>query len=322
MTHLTDFRPASYPELMPARLITSLPELEDLRPMWQKLEQGEGYTRFQSFEWNLLAARIMGNREVPVFAVTETGNGAAIIPAVQVGDELSLAGETLFDYRTVLSCGEPDAMHPAWSELSSMGLPLRFTAYREGTRTPHSRVLLEEFVAAPAVLSEVGMESHPRLERYLVALKRSGCELRRHSGPSRRLLDHIYVEKSKQPGSLFTDSLRRELAIQMFLAIDSTCEVFTIETAGTLVAALVTFLERNWRRCYTTYFHPAWAKYSPGTVLLDEAVETTIAEGRDCDLMTGEQAYKTRLANSRVHLYRASISVDVLRGQSASAEAA
>lgn len=322
MTHLTDVRPASYPEFMPARLVTGLQEIEKLRPLWEHLANRPANTRFQSFGWNLLAARVMRDRETVVFAVAETDSCAAIIPAVRVGEALSLAGETLFDYRTVLAGNELSALDAAWRKLSELGLPMRFTAYRDATLPPHPQARFEEFVAAPAALRNSGVQSQPRLDRYLRALVRNGCALKRYSAPPRQLLRYIYSEKSKQQGSLFADPLRRELAIEMFSAACTECEVFTLETAGTLVAALVTFLDGDWRHCYTTYFHPAWSKLSPGMVLLHEVVKTTLVEHRDCDLMTGEQDYKTRLANARVQLYRATISVEAMKGTSAAVEAA
>ena len=87
----------------------------------------------------------------------------------------------------------------------------------------------------------------------------------------------------------------------------SSCEVFTLENdTGTLIAGLVTFRDRNVRRFYTIYFNPEWARYSPGVALLYEVTARSLAEGLSCDYMTGEYAYKLRLANSSRLLCKAS----------------
>ena len=74
----------------------------------------------------------------------------------------------------------------------------------------------------------------------------------------------------------------------------SACQIFTLETASTLVSALVAFQDGNMRRFYTTYFDAAWAHYSPGVALLFEATRLSLAEGLGCDYMTGEQEYRRR----------------------------
>lgn len=296
------------------RLIRNHHELEEIRPLWEYLYSSGNYTIFQSFEWNRLAARIFGERESPVVVAVGCENGAAIIPACANGSGgLSLLGETLFDYRGVLHAGDPAVLEDAWRMLASESGDCKFTAHREGMVVSHPGVELSEFVGAPAAVRSLPYEEQPRLERYLRAMQREGCVFRQ-SRADRRLLEFIYGEKGKERGNLFADPLRREMAVGMCESTGNRCEVFTLESAGTVVAALITFLDGDWRRCYTTYFDRRWSQFSPGTALLYRVVTETLDEGRDCDLMTGEQPYKTRLANSRVQLYRATVSVEAMRG--------
>jgi CelD/BcsL family acetyltransferase involved in cellulose biosynthesis len=309
---------------MRTQLIRNPNDLTPIRPLWNRLHAAGGHSLFQSFAWNLLAAKYFADRELPAVAVAEGDSGAAIIPAcVRDDGSLSLLGETLFDYRRILHCGEQAALTAAWQCLAVLNKSLHYTAHRDGDALPSPSTTLNEFAAAPAVLRSLPVARHPRLERYLRALKKQGCELRRYPRPDHDLLRYIYAQKAAQQGSLFADTARQQMAVAMLESIGTRCEVFTLETAGTLVAALITFIDGGWRRCYTTYFDPAWQKYSPGAVLLHEVVKLTLQEGRDCDLMTGEQPYKSRLANSRIQLYHASVTAQAMRTHvSAGAEAA
>ena len=64
-------------------------------------------------------------RETPHVIVAESDSGMAIIPAVRRERELGLIGETLFDYRDVLSAGEPELLEHAWRELARLGFRWR-----------------------------------------------------------------------------------------------------------------------------------------------------------------------------------------------------
>ena len=105
---------------------------------------------------------------------------------------------------------------------------------------------------------------------------------------------------------------RDPLRIQMLTAMARTqpeaCEIFTLEEGSVVVAALVTFIDGRWRRFYTTYHdcNERWTKHSPGLALIHQVVQESLAAGLECDLMTGDQLYKRRLATSNVSLYRVS----------------
>ena len=89
-----------------------------------------------------------------------------------------------------------------------------------------------------------------------------------------------------------------------------------------LVAALVTIRDVDARRLYTVYFDPAWSKFSPGTVLIYEVTARTLAEGLDCDYMTGEYGYKNRLATAMVPLLKVEASAEQLARASSRERAA
>ena len=110
--------------------LRSAQELDRLKSRWTWLEKQCDCTSFQSYELNRRAAQWFAARETPQVIVAESDSGMAIIPAVRRERELGLIGETLFDYRDVLSSGDP----PCWSGLAGTGaragVPLEVTALR------------------------------------------------------------------------------------------------------------------------------------------------------------------------------------------------
>ena len=141
-----------------------------------------------------------------------------------------------------------------------------------------------------------------------------GVAPNQHSGTNSALVRTVCELKSKQPvqwgENLLADPMRREFLVAAASA--SPCDVFTLESAGTLVAAIVTFRDGATRRFYTTFYDRAWAQYSPGVALLFEATRRSLGEGLDCDYMTGEQPHKLRFATSSVPLYRVKASAETL----------
>jgi CelD/BcsL family acetyltransferase involved in cellulose biosynthesis len=147
-----------------------------------------------------------------------------------------------------------------------------------------------------------------------------------HSGKNCGLVRTIYELKATQfpneADNIFLDAHRRDFMALACEAMGDRCEIFTLETATQLVAALVTLRDAEARRFYTIYFDPAWSKFSPGTVLIYEVTARTLAEGLDCDYMTGEYGYKNRLATAMVPLLKVDATADdlaqaVLRKQAA-----
>lgn len=304
------------PGLLRSVVATSPIEIEALADRWHSLYRPGAHTLFQSFDWNLLAARCFRN-EAPRVVAIEDDNGSAVLPACLSGAELSFLGNSLFDYRDLLA-DSADSAAAAWLQLSTLNRPFLLTALRG--RSSESRwkgmgFTIEPFVNAPAVrrsdLDALEFESrHHRSARLLRRLSRAGVTFREHSGGNCALMRTIYDAKATQVletgENLFADPARRDFLIAA--ASLGGCDVFTFETAGALVAALVTFRDEQVRRFYTTYYDHSWAHFSPGVALLFEVTRRTLADGLDCDYMTGEQPHKIRFATSSVPLYRASAS--------------
>ncbi|MGZ4788629.1 MAG: GNAT family N-acetyltransferase [Terriglobales bacterium] len=300
-------------------IATTANEIAQLRAAWEDLPAP---TIFQTFEWNHAAAQVFADREVPHVIYGESESGAALIPAAVAADRLTLLGESVADYRDVLAEGDAGVLETAWSKAASVGLKLSTGALRadsDGARW--GGFALSPFYGAPLVSrenidAEKFASEHNRLGRWQRRLEREGVEFRCHQGGNSALVRRIYEEKGNHAAeagdSLFTDPQRVEFMVQACAALGSACEIFTFESAGTLVASLVTFREASVRRFYTIQFNQAWAKYSPGMVLIYRITYKSLSSGLDCDYMTGEQGYKMRFATSVVPMYWVEASPQVM----------
>jgi len=300
-------------------IATTRQEVELLRKPWEWLEGMCNGTVFQTFMWNILAVSAFAQREVPAVVHAESDAGMAIIPAaisVATG-AIVLLGESLFDYRTVLATGDRGVLHRAWRELSRFRKPVSSLALREDNDPLWEGFSILPFVNAPFVsraeMSAGAFEAkHTRSARAFRRLRRAGMEVKRHQGTDSELVRLIYERKSQQPhATLFTDPQRRDFMVAI-AAAETSCEIFTLEKENEIVAAVVTLREESVRRTYTVYFDTRWAKDSPGHALVYEVTRLTLAEGLNCDYMTGEYPYKNRLATGMLPLYRAEATAEEL----------
>jgi len=281
--------------------------------MWEAICSDGAYTLFQSFDLNLLAARMFACRERPCIVCAEASYGTAIIPAVvrHTDSSLRLVGDELFDYRCFLHQGEPEILRAALAALAERGLQLEVVAMREkeARAFPHE-LSLTPFCAAPAVSGqEISGEDfatkHLRLARNLRRLGRLGFALHSYQGDYPGLLRFIYQKKAAQnESSLFHDPLRVEFMVNAAMMMPNRFEIFTLEDEASIAAAVMTLREDGCRRFYTGWFAPELEKHSPALSLIYEVTRKSLEAGLDCDYMTGEQPYKLRLATSAVQLYR------------------
>ncbi len=294
---------------------TSPAEIERLRPVWERLYQPAHQTAFQSFELNHLAASHFAEREAPYVVVAESDSSMALIPAAvrQSTGEITLLGETLFDYRDVLHAGSPEALDAAWVEVAKLNRPISFFALRPEAHRHWGMIPTTSFANAPCVRHgdmdcDEFRAAHNRLGMYYRRLIKRGVHFHAHTGRNRALVRAIYDRKATQfpdeTDNVFLDPHRREFMALACETMGDRCEIFTLEHGSNLVAALVTLRDAEARRLYTIYFDPAWSKFSPGTVLIYEVTARTLAEELDCDYMTGEYGYKNRLATALVPLMK------------------
>jgi CelD/BcsL family acetyltransferase involved in cellulose biosynthesis len=301
------------------RIARTAGEVSQLEGEWKRLYRSGDYTLFQCFEWNLHASEILGRSIEPLVVAVRNAESAVIIPAAtdKMRGDLCFLGGELFDYRDLLCSGDPGLVAAGMRALdqASGGLPLRVQAVRESSRVRLRGFALRPFAGAPYLIHPA--PRHPKLDRSMRRLLKGGCEMRVSIGKNRGLARRIYdLKASADFRSIFRDRLQRELASAMAESAGDACEIFTLEQEETIVAALVTYRDGKWRRFYTTYFDPHWAKLSPGISLLHHVSHLTLEAGLHCDYMTGEQPFKQRLANGGMPLYvverTASRSMDTL----------
>ena len=314
-------------------IATSPAEIDGLLPAWQRIYRPAHQTIFQSFELNRLAAAHFADRESPYVVLAENDSSAALIPAAvrRHTGAITLLGEALFDYRDVLHAGSNEALEAAWAEIAKLNRPLSLFAVRPEARNRWFPIPTSNFANAPCVRQQDTdcdefRAAHNKLGMYYRRLIKRGVHFHIHNGQNSKLMSAIYDRKASQfpddSTNIFLDSHRREFMRSAGESMGDRCEIFTLEEGSQLIAALVTIREEQVRRFYTIYFDPAWAKFSPGIVLIYEVTARTLAEGLDCDYMTGEYGYKNRLATAMVPLLRAEASADQLTSMANSRRAA
>jgi CelD/BcsL family acetyltransferase involved in cellulose biosynthesis len=291
----------------------SVEEMLRVRPLWESLCASGDFTIFQSFDLNLLAAARFAEREEPYVVCAESDRGAAIIPAAlrRSDGTIRLLGEELFDYRTFMHRGNDEVLRAALASLGEFGRPLEIVAMRKSDRDAVIDELeMAPFAAAPGVsCAQISAEhfaaTHTRLARNLRRMERLGFELRKYDGANVSLLRSIYTAKAGQSeSSLFHDPARIEFLVSAAGLMPDVFEISALENGGRVAAAVVTLRDRGCRRFYTGWFAPEYQKHSPALALIYEITRQSLAEGMDCDYMTGEQPYKMRLATNSVQLYR------------------
>jgi len=284
-----------------------------IRPLWEELCADGRYTVFQNFELNVLAAARYADREEPYVVCAESDGGAAIVSAALRRSDrtIRLLGEELFDYRTFLHRGDDEVLRAALEALGELGRPLEIVALRESDRSIVTDELeLLPFAAAPGVSCRQVSEdqfaaAHTRLARNLRRMERLGFELRSYDGANPYLLRSIYTGKAEQSeSSLFHDPARIEFLVSAAGLLPDVFEIFTLENGAQRAAAVVTLRDNKSRRFYTGWFAPEYQKHSPALALIFEITRQSLAQGLDCDYMTGEQPYKMRLATYSVPLYK------------------
>jgi CelD/BcsL family acetyltransferase involved in cellulose biosynthesis len=292
----------------------SLAGLDLLRSSWERLYSPERHTIFQTFAWNRLAAAVFRDREVPYVVYVENSTGAALIPAAIAGNGITFLGETLFDYRDVLFAGDGQALRAAWQELARLALPLTIPGVRAGGEQWRG-LDWQRFSEAPyiRVKDAEQLAHHSRAGRLVRRLERKGAAVKHYDGSAIELLRRIYQRKAEQSGeNLFTDPRRVEFVLKAIAIAPDSIDIFTFEVSDCPIAALVTLRDGPVRRFYTTWFEQSWAHDSPGTALLFEVTCQSLAEGLDCDYMTGTQLQKLRFATGSIPLMRMQASPEQL----------
>jgi CelD/BcsL family acetyltransferase involved in cellulose biosynthesis len=300
--------------------LRSAHELDRVKARWMWLENQCAGTLFQSYELNRRAALWFRARETPQVIVAESDSGMAIVPAVRRERELGLIGETLFDYRDVLSAGDPGVLEQAWREVARSGVPLEVTALRgPAVRERWQSLEPAEFCNAPTtrtcdITASEFVAAHRKAAKASRRLARQGLRLVRRESRLQAITEWIYRRKAEWSGksqNLFADRLRQNFMLNIVLSGVVECSIWSYEDcSGDVAAALVTFRHKAVRHFYTIHHDARWERFSPGQGMIFDVTRESLAEGLDVDFMTGEYAYKNRLATAMIPLYRVTASAE------------
>lgn len=310
------------------KVLRSASELDTVRAEWEVLARRPFASFFQRFSWNRLAAEIFAQREEPHVIVARREPSLVIIPlAMRRDGTATLMGEALFDYRDMLSSGDRALEIAALEYASQLGVGLDITALTPKTVGHWAPLQGQAFCNAPRIVRAFCSPddlriAHRRLGRHARRIAAAGITLHRRDGLDREFVAEFYERRAASEESLFTDPLRREFMSRICFAEGERCEIISYETDLGMVAAILSFRSAHARHFYTTYYDTEWAEFSPGQVLLYEKSLETLSDGLDCDFMTGEYAYKTRLAKSNVPLLRLRVSAEDWKRAMASRSAA
>lgn len=306
--------------MLKVETLRSAHELDRLRSRWTWLENQRDGTLFQSYKLNRLAAEWFSARESPHVVVAESDAGIAIIPAVRRERELGLLGETLFDYRDVLSAGEPRLLECAWLELARVGIPLNVRALRgHETQARWQSLRPTEFCNAPTtrrcdLTAEEFVKRHHKAAKASRRLAREGLRLVRRERELRPIAEWVYRRKAEWSGkseNLFGDRERQDFMLHIVCNELCKCTIWSYETYdGDVAAALVSFRHGQFRHFYTIHHDARWERFSPGQVMIFDVTRESLAEGLDVDFMTGEYSYKNRLATAMVPLFQVAASAE------------
>lgn len=300
--------------MLKVETLRSAHELDRLKSRWTWLENQGDCTLFQSYKLNRAAAEWFSARESPHVVVAESDAGIAIIPAVRRERELGLIGETLFDYRDVLSAGEPRVLECAWQELAQIGVPLKVTALRgQQVQGRWQSLQPTEFCNAPTtrrcdLTAQEFVKKHHKAAKASRRLAREGLRLVRRERGLGAIAEWVYRRKAEWSGksdNLFQDRQRQDFMLYIVCSGVEDCTIWSYEiSGGDVAAALVSFRRGQIRHFYTIHHDARWERFSPGQVMIFDVTRETLAEGLDVDFMTGEYSYKNRLATAMVPLFR------------------
>jgi len=313
--------------------LSDLPALDALAPEWWKLWRGaaSAATPFQSPAWLLAWWRAFAPGEIMTLAVRDRANGGALAglaPLYVSGRTVRLIGVGVSDYlgllyrdgdgsRVAAAVLEhiADRRSACWDvcDLFDLGpgeplldAPLPATAamcrderHESGEPCPVLRL--------PARLDDLGAHVPTRmLEKLRYYRRRLGREgdvrierATRENLP--RLMDTLlslhgarWAERGEAGGVLADPRVRRlhDAAAPALLDADA-LRLSALSLDGRTIAVFYGFADRRRTYYYLGGFDPAFARFSPGAVIVGHAIEEAVREGAaEFHFLRGREPYK------------------------------
>ena len=336
------------------RLIRTAPELEKLRPEWQRLHsESAAASVFNDWAWQAAWWRLYGReRELQIFVATRGETTVGILPLyAQTTTQFGLPVRML---RLLGDGGDtyPDDIGPLFARGEEA--ELAGTLATAMLRLPGYDVAALADIDArsefPAALAASAQEAQLRcsLERaqriaclqlpedwneFLASvsghrraqIRQKRLKLEREHrtrffvwtdavrlGAAVMRLAELHRKRWGAASSAFASAEYRELHLAaMRDALErGRLRLYCLEIGGDLAAMLYAYRLREHIFLVQAGFNPQYARWSPGSVLLEYALEHAIAEGNHAfDFLRGEHRYKERLATH----WRETVSVTVCR---------
>jgi CelD/BcsL family acetyltransferase involved in cellulose biosynthesis len=318
------------------QLVTEISEVEALADEWRPLAERRG-NAFITPDWFLAWLKHCGQDWEPRVAVVRTEEGAirGLLPMVgpKGGGRRTLRFCPLGDrFHPVAAAGEEKAVAVAaapaltspdrafsslllenvdvdgewWHELAEASPTTMATVERAESVLPFVELADLDWDAYLAgrsrqLRSQVGRKLRSLRKEHDVEFRRtrSSEEVAGDLGTLFRLHDARWAER---PGaSAFSDPAVREFHLEFATAAleRGWLRLTTMEVDGEPIAALYGWLMGGRWSYYQAGFDPAWARHSPGFLLLAETIRAAIEDGAsEYDMLLGEEPFKRRFATS------------------------
>ncbi len=319
----TLLQPQSRPEL---EQINSTAGLETIRAEWDRLcARCPTATPFQSAAWLLSWWKHLGSGQLSVLVLRTGDRICGLVPLFLRSAQ---RGRTL----TLLGIGNSDYLDALCEWGAEELLANAFTGHLENTRElwdicdlhqlrPESPLLkcpipsdwsdqisAHETCPSLAFADRVEHLADCVPSRMLQNFRYARRRLER-LGARIRLADHTTLQRDLcalfdlhsarwsargEPGVL-ADSATQEFHLSAAAALldQGALRLYTLHCAGQMIAVHYGFTQQSRSYFYLGGFDPAWERYSPGTVLIGHAIETSVHEGaRAFDFLRGREDYK------------------------------
>lgn len=312
-------------------------DVSPLAAVWAQAAQPRPASCFQSFRFAHSWTEIYGPQaQLKIF---HSPAPAMVLPLVIANHQLAVLGHGLFDYADLIAAPAAAAAArdqapeiaasalswPGWRRLEVCAVPgdspfLEFwRALAAAIAAPGPAPGFTRYSAAPRLLAAGGKPNRGAAAELDRLHGRAATRLRRAQragwlGPvqdlSRRshLLRWMVAQKENRLRLLGQQSVLQgpEAAWleKLVTGHPETAELWAYCRQEQPWAGFLTFLTPAVRYGYLLAFDPARERESPAIELLYFVLRRTVAEGREFDFLTGEQAYKLRFANAARPLLR------------------
>lgn len=304
--------------------IRSEEALEDIKPEWEFLYDSSTATPFQSPEWVLPWWRHFGGGRLWAIAVRECGSLAGLAPLFIFTNEkgkrqVSFIGSGISDYLDVLTHqGEREAAQTIFEHIMSKKDEWDVCDFQELRET--SQLLNVEGLKDSARVEDQSICMHLELpcsvEEFLRGFSRHRKSLRASFGALEKK-GRLEMERASEGdleeflGTLFAlhqarwrlsgeDGVLADERIQSFhreaaagMLRKGSLRFYRMRLDGKDIAAHYGFKKDRRFYCYLGGYDPEFEKFSPGKLLLAEAIYEAIGEGDvEFDFLRGSEEYK------------------------------